>query len=197
MFKTFATNCLTRVTPTLIYLGGDAYPDEADCEQRLATLVANDLGFEFISQRHFICDDEMKSGNWKAIPLRLARLQEFISKLTSPVVLIGRSSGGRIASLLAGISQVKAIICLAYPFRNPECPPEEERYVHLASITTPTLIFQGVKDNYGGLKITGLYNLSSSVEIFFVNLCHGFSPSDAQLSLIKMRIKRFLNFLVK
>lgn len=197
MFKIFATNCLTRVTPTLIYLGGDAYPDEADCEQRLATVVANDLGFEFISQRHFICDDEIKSGNWKAIPLRLARLQEFISKLTSPVVLIGRSSGGRIASLLAGISQVKAIICLAYPFHNPDCPPEEDRYIHFASITTSTLIFQGVKDNYGGLKIIRQYNFSNLVEIFFLDLCHGFNPSDAQLRLIKMRIKRFLDFLVK
>lgn len=191
------TNCQAKVTPTLIYLGGDAYPDEADCEQRLASVVAQDLGFKFISQRHFICDDEMGLGTWKAIPLRLVRAKEFIETQTHPIVLMGRSSGGRIATLLAGISQVKAIICLAYPFRNPECPPEEERYVHLASITTPTLIFQGVKDNYGGLKITGLYNLSSSVEIFFVNLCHGFSPSDAQLSLIKMRIKRFLNFLVK
>lgn len=191
------SNCQDNALPVLIYLGGDAYPEEADCEQRLASVVTHDLGFEFISQRHFICDDEMGSGAWKAIPLRLARARDFISKLTSPVVLMGRSSGGRVATLLADLPQVQAIICMAYPFQNPEHLPEEKRYVHLASITTPTLIFQGVKDNYGGLKITRQYIFSQAVGIFFLDLCHGFAPSEEQVKLISMRIKRFLDFLVK
>ncbi len=35
---------------TLIYLGGDAYPDEADCEKRLAWVLATSNSFGFISQ---------------------------------------------------------------------------------------------------------------------------------------------------
>lgn len=190
------TNCQSEAVPNLIYLGGDAYPDETDCELRLATVIAQDLGFKFISQRHFICDSEIGSGAWKSIPLRLTRAKEFISTLTSPVVLMGRSSGGRIATLLADVPQVKAILCMAYPFQNPEWAPEEDRYIHLATIATPTLIFQGVKDNYGGLSITRKYSFSESVSLFFLDLCHGFGPSDSQLTLIKMRVKRFLNFLV-
>lgn len=184
-------------TPTLIYLGGDAYPDEADCEQRLASVVAENLGFSFVSQKCFVIGDEMSTGAWKSIPLRLTRAQEFISQFVGPVVLMGRSSGARVASLLDDLPQVKAIVCLAYPFKNPDHPPEESRYVHLASMTKPTLICQGVRDNYGGLQITRKYQLSEAVELFFLNLCHGFGPSDEQLRLIVLRTQRFLDFLVK
>lgn len=184
-------------TPTLIYLGGDAYPDEADCEQRLASVVAENLGFGFVSQRCFVIGDEMNTGSWKSIPLRLTRAQEFIAQLVGPVVLMGRSSGARVASLLAVLPQVKAIVCLAYPFKNPDHPQEEARYVHLASMRKPTLIFQGVRDNYGGLKVTRQYQLSKAVELFFLDLCHGFGPSDEQLGLIVLRTQRFLDFLVK
>lgn len=186
--------CQANSAPTLIYLGGDAYPDEADCEQRIARVVSESLGFQFVSQRHFICDEEMGSGSWKAIPLRLSRAKEVISTLTSPVVLMGRSSGSRVATMLADIAQVQAIVCMAYPFRNPENPPEEDRYIHLASIRTPTLIFQGVKDNYGDLRITRQYSFSHSVALFFLDLCHGFGPSDEQLKLINLRTQRFLDF---
>lgn len=181
----------------LIYLGGDGYPEEADCEQRLASVVAANLGFNFISQKTFILDEELKTGSWKAIPLRLNRARKLIAELNSPVVLMGRSSGGRIATLLADLPQVQAAICLAYPFQNPENPPEEERYIHLAAITTPTLIIQGVKDNYGGLRATRKYGFSEAVEFFFVDLCHGFNPSAELLGLITMRTQRFLAFLGK
>lgn len=184
-------------TPTLIYLGGDAYPDEADCEQRLASVVAESLGFSFVSQRSFVLGDEMTTGDWRSIPLRLTRAQEFISQLEGSVVVMGRSSGARVASLLDNLPQVKAIVCLAYPFKNPDHPPEESRYVHLASMSKPTLICQGVRDNYGGLQVTRMYQLSEAVELFFLNMCHGFGPSDEQLRLIVLRTKRFLDFLVK
>lgn len=184
-------------TPTLIYLGGDAYPDEADCEQRLASVVAENLSFSFVSQKCFVIGDEMSIGSWRSIPLRLTRAQEFISQFVGPVVLMGRSSGARVASLLADLPQVKAIVCLAYPFKNPDHPPEESRYVHLASMSKPMLIFQGIKDNYGGLKVTRQYQLSEAVELFFLNLCHGFGPSDEQLRLVVLRTQRFLDFLVK
>ena len=36
---------------TLIYLGGDAYPDEADCEKQLAWVLATSNSFAFISQK--------------------------------------------------------------------------------------------------------------------------------------------------
>ena len=177
----------------LIYFGGDGYSEEAaDCEQRLASVVADNLGFNFIPQKTFIHDDELKTGAWTALRLRLDRAKKFISELNSPVVLMGRSSGGRTATLLADLPQVQAIICLAYPFQNPGSPPEEERYIHLASITTPTLIIQGVKDSYGGLRITQKYSFTPAVEIFFVDLCHGFNPSAELLVLITMRIQRFV-----
>lgn len=190
-------NCRADALPTLIYLGGDSYPEGVSCEVRIARVVAENLGFKFVSQKEFILDEEIEAGTWRSISLRVTRAREFISKLMGPVVLLGRSSGGRVATLLADIPQVKAIICLAYPFKIPNKPSEEARYKHLTTLMKPTLICQGVRDNYGGLRITRQYSFSQAVELFFLDLCHGFRPTDSQLRLINLRVQRFLDFLVK
>jgi hypothetical protein len=86
------------------------------------------------------------------IALRLSQLEE---AMADPVqaITIARSSGARVATLLAARRQMRAVICLGYPFHHPQKAQEPERYAHLAHILTPTLILQGSCDVYGGREI--------------------------------------------
>ena len=61
-------------------------------------------------------------------------------------IVLARSSGGRVASLIADELNLKQIVCLGYPFKHPEQDDEPARYAHLAQLKTPMLIIQGIRD---------------------------------------------------
>jgi predicted alpha/beta-hydrolase family hydrolase len=121
---------------------------------------------------------------------RLAQLDQALGDGGS-AVLIGRSSGARIATLLAARKPVRAVICLGYPFHKPRTPDEPERYAHLADLGTPTLILQGVTAPYGGRQIAGKYDFSPAITIEFIEADHAFRLSPAQWDAIAERIPGF------
>jgi len=59
----------------------------------------------------------------------------------------GKSMGGRIASMVADESGVRALVCLGYPF-HPQGNSEKLRVAHLTALRTPTLIVQGTRDPF-------------------------------------------------
>jgi len=69
-----------------------------------------------------------------------------------PLILAGKSMGGRVASLLvdelAASDGVRGGLCLGYPFLPPG-KPQQLRTEHLVSLQTPTLILQGERDSFG------------------------------------------------
>jgi hypothetical protein len=77
-------------------------------------------------------------------------------------------------ALFASRRPVTALICVAYPFKNPKHVLEPERFAHLATLPTPTLIIQGIHDPYGGLDVTENYHLSPSIRLEFVDGNHEF-----------------------
>ncbi|WP_439595966.1 alpha/beta hydrolase family protein [Falsiroseomonas sp.] len=103
-------------------------------------------------------------------------LREVITEAPEPgrLILMGRSSGARIASTLADLRPIRALVCLGYPFHKPSGPDEPERYAHLPALRTPTLILQGLRDPYGGADIPGRYALSASTELVLLDTDHGF-----------------------
>lgn len=121
---------------------------------------------------------------------RCAELKKIIQKTgnTSRVIILSRSSGGRVASSIADELNLKCIICLGYPFKHPDRKDEPERYRHLAEMRTPMLIFQGVRDVYGGMEIQERYAFSRNVELCFVDTDHEFGINDqlAQFIFKKM-----------
>jgi predicted alpha/beta-hydrolase family hydrolase len=172
--------------PTLIYLGGDAYPSEADCEKRLAWVLATSNSFGFISQGSLLTDKDLMIGNWRCISHRLNQLETLVNKIDDDVVLIGRSSGARVATLFACNYKVSAVVCLGYPFESPVQGPDKDRFSHLADIKVPTLIVQGIRDNYGGLEVVDRYEFSNSVELYFIDAEHEFDlPSTVLDEVIK------------
>ncbi|REG85708.1 alpha/beta family hydrolase [Marinomonas pollencensis] len=87
----------------------------------------------------------------KRPPSKFASLvPEFIEQISSEekVIVAGKSMGGRVASQLSQQSNVKAIVCLGFPFYPPG-KQEKNRLSFLAEVSVPCLIIQGTRDALG------------------------------------------------
>lgn len=92
------------------------------------------------------------------------------------VVVGGKSLGGRIASLVADEANVRALVCLGYPF-HPPGRPDRLRTAHLADLRTPALIVQGTRDPFGGPGEVAGYALSKTIRIVWIeDGDHSFKP---------------------
>jgi predicted alpha/beta-hydrolase family hydrolase len=83
------------------------------------------------------------------------------------LVVGGKSLGGRMASMVVDEAQVRGLVCLGYPF-HPPGRSERTRTSHLETLRTPTLIVQGARDPFGVESDTRTYNLSRSIELYWV-----------------------------
>ncbi len=79
-------------------------------------------------------------------------LREASARVQAPLVLVGRSFGGRLAIRLAAQREVVALVLLGFPVR----PPGKRRFKDedaLAALGVPTLIVQGTHDELGPLRV--------------------------------------------
>ena len=91
----------------------------------------------------------------------------------------GRSMGGRMASLLADETGVRALVCISYPF-HPPGKPERLRTAHLEAIRTPTLIVQGTRDPFGSPEEIASYALAPAIRLHWAeDGDHGLKPRKA------------------
>ncbi|AMG05426.1 alpha/beta fold hydrolase [Vibrio parahaemolyticus] len=117
----------------------------------------------------------------KRPPDRTPKLLEAYSEViahfaSSPVVIGGKSMGGRMASLLAEHELVAGIACLGFPF-HPPGKPEKFKGDHLASIDKPTLILQGERDTFGKREEFDEFVFSQQVKVSFLpDGDHSFKP---------------------
>ena len=82
----------------------------------------------------------------------------------APLLIGGKSMGGRVASLVADAlhaeQQIAGLVCLGYPFHPPK-RPEQLRTAHLEHLACPALIVQGERDPFGGRsEVEGLSALA-------------------------------------
>jgi predicted alpha/beta-hydrolase family hydrolase len=91
--------------------------------------------------------------------------------VTGPLVIGGKSMGGRVASMVAdemlAKGEIAGLLCLGYPF-HPPAKPTQLRTRHLAGLKTPTLICQGMRDEFGTRDEVATYDLSDSIEILWL-----------------------------
>lgn len=157
------------------FLSGDAYPNDIhidrELQRRLSPSFARWTGQKDI---HHPTPESFQINDF---PQRAAHFESYLATQGPgrDIVLIGRSSGGRLASWYASRHPVAAVICLAYPFRNPAIGVQPERYLHLADLRVPTLICQGFQDVYGGSNIFSDYALSTSVRVHLLHAAHEFN----------------------
>jgi predicted alpha/beta-hydrolase family hydrolase len=90
---------------------------------------------------------------------------------TGPLVIAGKSMGGRVASMIADqfyqSGRISGLLCLGYPF-HPIGKPDQLRTAHFADMQTPTLIVQGTRDPFGTREEVATYTLSKSIEILWL-----------------------------
>ncbi|MGF1911044.1 alpha/beta hydrolase [Vibrio kasasachensis] len=110
-------------------------------------------------------------------PKLLEAFEEIIAAYTEkPIVIGGKSMGGRMASLLGENSLVSGIACLGFPF-HPPGKPEKYKGEHLASLVKPCLIVQGERDTFGKREEFSDFALSDSVKTVFIpDGDHSFKP---------------------
>lgn len=173
------------------FLAGDSHPRDAHVEQALRSRLGPLFG-EWIGQAEGLARSGETSFS-SDIGRRLAVLTRLVPTVKEGrrTVLIGRSSGGRVASLFAMRRTVAGVICLAYPFRMPMRVLEPARFAHLAAIRAPTLIVQGVDDPFGGLGVTEIYPFSAAVRLHFVAGGHGFEHAPQAWDAIAAAIAGF------
>jgi uncharacterized protein len=92
-------------------------------------------------------------------------------KATGPLIIGGKSMGGRVASMvcddLFAKGRIAGLLCLGYPF-HPVGKPEQLRTAHLAELKTPALIAQGSRDPFGTREEVKHYKLSKQIEILWL-----------------------------
>jgi predicted alpha/beta-hydrolase family hydrolase len=88
-----------------------------------------------------------------------------------PLLIGGRSMGGRVASMVAdelhAAGSVTGLVCIGYPF-HPPAKPQQLRTKHLATLQTPALIFQGTRDPFGGPDEVATYTLAPRTEVHWL-----------------------------
>lgn len=90
---------------------------------------------------------------------------------TGPLIIGGRSMGGRVASMVAdaefAAGRIRGVLCLGYPF-HPPGRPEQLRTAHLEAIRCPVLIVQGTRDEFGVPDEVANYALSPAVRVLWL-----------------------------
>jgi uncharacterized protein len=90
----------------------------------------------------------------------------------APLLIGGKSMGGRVASLLAdelyAASRIAGLACLGYPFHPPN-KPDQLRTAHLLGLACPTLIVQGDRDPFGNRAEVEGYDLSRAIRIHWAD----------------------------
>ncbi|MGB5447242.1 MAG: alpha/beta family hydrolase [Psychromonas sp.] len=102
-------------------------------------------------------------------PKLIAQFAELIKSIDQPMVIGGKSMGGRIASLLAaqcadhGMDNIQGILCLGFPF-HPAGKPEKLRTEHFPLIQQEILIIQGDRDRLGNRDEVHSYCLPENIQ---------------------------------
>jgi len=105
----------------------------------------------------------------KLIPEYIAAVDALGAK--GPLIIGGKSMGGRVASMVAddllASARISGLLCLGYPF-HPPAKPDEVRTKHLVDLNTPTLVVQGTRDVFGTRADVSAYTLSPAIEILWL-----------------------------
>jgi len=157
--------------PLFIFAHGAGAPLTSDFMQKVSKGLAEKgirvarFNFNYMQQR---VDTGSRRPPERA-PYLIKQFLELIQSFDQPMVIGGKSMGGRMASLVAtesdpeSIKNVKGVACLGYPF-HPQGKPEKLRIEHLPHIVQPLAIIQGSRDKLGDYDDVVSYSLPSTIK---------------------------------
>jgi predicted alpha/beta-hydrolase family hydrolase len=162
-----------RITIMLAHSAGA--PMDSASLNATAKVLAN-AGFR-IARFEFAYMAARRSGERKPPPRAETVMPEYVAAIDAlgptpgPLVIGGKSMGGRVASMIADAAldagRIAGLLCLGYPF-HPIGRPQQLRTAHLTGLRTPTLICQGTRDEFGDRYEVGSYGLSDAIEMFWL-----------------------------
>ncbi len=104
----------------------------------------------------------------KLIDTHRAALDALRQKHSGPIVLVGKSMGGRVGCHVALVEKVAAVVCLGYPLCGGGDPSKLREEV-LLSLSTPVLFVQGTRDRLCPLDLLeGVRGLMSAANELYV-----------------------------
>jgi hypothetical protein len=161
-----------RVTILLAH-GAGAPMDSATMQATAEALAA--AGFR-VARFEFGYMAARRTGHRKPPPradLLIPEYRAAVDQLRAPGPLMigGKSMGGRVASMVADElhagGRIAGLLCVGYPF-HPPGKPDQPRIAHLAGLRSPTLICQGTRDVFGSREEVSGYDLSGRIEVFWL-----------------------------
>ncbi|MEP9399010.1 alpha/beta family hydrolase [Mesorhizobium sp. KR2-14] len=159
---------------TILLAHGAGAPMDSPAMDAAARALAN-AGFR-VARFEFSYMAARRQGGRKPPPraeLLQGEYREAVRELgaSGPLIIGGKSMGGRVASMVAdglhASGSIVGLLCLGYPF-HPPAKPEQLRTAHLAELKAPTLICQGTRDPFGTPEDVMSYDLSGQIEILWL-----------------------------
>lgn len=160
---------------TILLAHGSGAPMDTPWMNTIAENLA-DEGFR-VARFEFSYMAARRTGGTKRPPAKAETYApEFLTAIDAlgcdgPLIIGGKSMGGRVASLIAqdlyDAGRIKGLLCLGFPFHPPK-KPDNRRGENLADITCPTLICQGTRDPFGTRKEVETYTLSDAVTLHWL-----------------------------
>ena len=151
----------------------------AGMESRFLTALADLLGARGLAtwRFEFAYMAARRRGGPRRPPPRADRLTgEFAEAVgaaagPTPLLIGGKSMGGRVASLAADelfrARAIQGLVAIGYPF-HPPGRPGELRTAHLAALACPTLIVQGERDPFGSRPEVEALDLPAAIRIHWM-----------------------------
>ena len=190
--------------PLFVFAHGAGAPLTSEFMEKVATGLAKQeirvarFNFNYMQQR-------IETGSRRPperAPHLIKQFMEVIQTLNQPMVIGGKSMGGRMATLLAAqesadlLQHVKGIACLGYPF-HPQGKPEKLRTEHLPAIAKPIAIIQGSRDKLGDKQEIESYLLPEHFQwCWLEDGDHDFKPRVKSGFTQQQHIQSCINFLV-
>ncbi len=160
-------------TKTCVFAHGAGAPMDSEFMQRVTEGLV-ELGIKVV-RFEFPYMQERRLNGKKRPPNRQPELIEcfasVLAEQSGPCVLMGKSMGGRMASILASEQnehpKILGVLALGYPF-HPQGKPEKLRIDHLPNLSVPMAIAQGTRDALGNRDEVSLLPIPSSIEFLWL-----------------------------
>jgi len=177
----------TEPTHTLLLAHGAGAPmDSTFMEKLAAALAAEGLA---VARFEFAYMAGRRTGGPKKPPPRADKLigefqtamQALMGDCEGPLLVGGKSMGGRVAAMLAGGAslpgRVKGVACFGYPFHPTGKPDADWRLAPLAEAKRPVQILQGDRDPFGSRTEIETFALPAHVSLTYLeDGNHDFGP---------------------
>ncbi len=161
------------VATLLLAHGAGAAMDSPFMNRFAATAAGLDIAvarfeFPYMAERRATGKKRPPPRADKLINAYLAAISDLARDAAGPLLIGGKSMGGRIAVMCAGDPaldrRVAGVVCLGYPF-HPQGKPDDLRLEPLRTATLPCLIAQGERDPFGTPGEIATYDLPGTVSL--------------------------------